>query len=289
MKKCSSGKAHSISLATVCLIFCGAVVSTVALFGCGTKNNDTVGSRRGSEDVRTQQLIRSTTDLRRILLPGMKTNEIAAVFGEPRWIEDLGKARQIWHYSLPAFPADDDMKGTYVAGVAVGITNGHLANWGCFYVGSADTSRKQDVLAVDKRLGGSSTLQFFIVHNDPSGDLRFIDNERFPKLGFIGRTPSLTVRRLKEVTLEERVLSEGHNRTNWSFGIFLTEEDAAKLKAITETNISLKVLITVDNEPISAPKIRAPLETGSFIIDCEDRSLMESLKKQLTAMEQQGR
>jgi len=44
----------------------------------------------------------------------------------------------------------------------------------------------------------------------------------------------------------------------------------------------------VGNEAVSAPTILVPLETGSFAIECQDRSLMQSVKKQLEQMERQG-
>ena len=263
-------------------------ISAALLPGCSRKNEAADSPRNNTSHAR--QVIRSTTDLRRLLIPALGTNEIVVTLGEPSWKEDLSKGEEEWHYSLPAFPADDAMRGSLVAGVAVGITNGRLANWGCIYVGSANDgiTRKQTVIAGDKGQTESSILRLFLVRSDPIAGGRFIDTERLPKLGFVEPTATLVIRRLKKVTLDERVPSEGQSRTNWSFGIFLTQEDAAKLEAITAANISTKLLIMVGDEPVSAPRIVAPLEMGSFVIECQERSLMESVKKQLAEMERQS-
>ena len=269
-------------------ILCVACISLSWWVGCSRKDkavdNITVKGHNA------QQAIRSTADLHQLLIPGLETDKIREVLGEPHWKEDSGNGQQMWHFSLPPFPADGAMQGSSIIGVMVGITNGRLANWGGAYTGSANdgVSRRQTVLAGNKGQADSPTLQFFLVSTDPIGDGRFIDTERLPKLGFVARSPTLSIRRLKEVTLDERVLSQERSRTNWSFGIFLTQEDGAKLKAITATNISKKLLIVIGAEPVSAPTIMAPLVTGSLEIDCDDRSLMESVKQQLAELERQG-
>jgi hypothetical protein len=261
------------------------------LVGCDGRKDVTTDFRPSKANQHVPQSIRSTADLRRLLIPAMGTNEIAAVLGKPRWVESLGNGEQVWHYSLPAFPADDGMQGSYVVGVAVAITNEHLANWGCSYVGarSDGISPDQDVLPGGKGLADSPKIQLFIVSCDPISDGRFIDTERFPKLGFIQPTPNLAISRVKEVTLQERTPAGSDNQSHavWSFGIFLTQEDAARLKSMTATNASRKVLIMVGDEPVSAPTVVTPLETGTLVIECSDRRLTESVKKQLARMERQ--
>ena len=266
-------------------------VPAVLLLGCDGKNDVATGLRQSAANRNAQAAIPNKAELQRLLVPAMGTNEIVASLGEPRWIENLGEGQQVWHHSLPAFPADDEMRGTYIAGVAITITNGHLASWGCVYVGDSSDRRvrKEEVLPTGNGQTDSPALKIFVVSSDPIADGRFIDTERFPKLGFISPSPSLRIRTVKEVTLEERTpsVSENSNRTTWSFGIFLTVEDGARLKSMTATNISKKILVVIGDEAVSAPTVMAPLETGSFAIEGRDRWLMESLRKQLARMERE--
>jgi len=262
----------------------------ISLFvGCTQKDNakENVSKDTGHPG---QQAIRRPGDLQRLLIPTHETTKIVEALGEPFLKEDLGNGQQVWYFSLPPFPADDVMQGSLIAGVSFAITNGRVASWGFIYMGSANESvcQKGRVIADNDGGGDSETLQFFLVCDDPISDGRFIDTERFPKLGFIARTPALAIHRLKEVTLEERVqFSQGQSRTNWSFNIFFVEEDGAKLKALTATNVSKKLLIMIGNKPVSAPTIRAPLENNSVMIECDDRSLMEWVKKYLAELERQ--
>ena len=261
----------------------------VLVSGCG-------GKRDVAKDSTTNLHpdIQSTAELRRRLVPGIPTNEIFANFGEPVWVENLGEGRTEWRYGLSGFPADDDMRGTYVIGVTIAITNGHLARWACTYMGPP-TGGNAKTLPIGKPTEGPQgdrqeppVLKVFVVSDEPLGDGRQIDTAQFPKLGFISGTPHLAIKRLKEVTLGENVVSQADNKTstNWQFGISLIPDDAAGLASLTTSNVGKRVLITVGDVPVIAPVVRAPLETGSFVIDCSERPLMETVRSNLTRMEQ---
>ncbi len=266
-------------------IACLACISATLLIGCGRKNESVDMS---DANHRAQETIQSTADLRRLLLPSLDTKEIVRDLGEPRWKEELGKGCEVWHYNLAAFPADDAMQGSYVVGVAIGITNGRLANWGCSYVGSSNAgfSGKQTVLAGNVQ-ADSPIVELFVVREDLIDGGRFIDTERFPKLGYISQKADADFTKLREVTVDEskRLQPNGSQSVVWSFGITLMPDDKKRLNSLTETNISKRLLIMVGNRPITAPMIRGPLETGSFRIDCDDGALAEFLKKQLAQMQ----
>lgn len=132
MKRCSISVAAittDIVRKTLCIVWLSRIAVSL-LLGCGRKN-EAADSLPSDGSHHARQAIRSTADLRQLLIPSLETKEIVGALGEPRWKEELGNGQQVWHYSLPPFPADDAMQGSYVSGVAVGITNGRLANWGC--------------------------------------------------------------------------------------------------------------------------------------------------------------
>jgi hypothetical protein len=273
----------SHSVWTACLTAC-------LVAGCGQKSNIADGSRDRMANRSTQPAVGTIADLRRLLPTGMGTNELLASFGEPGRREPLGRGVEEWHYSLSPFPADDEMRGTYVVGVGIGITNGHLAYLSCTYAEVPRQPPKQIVPLDGNSRSNTAPLELFVVSSTPVAGGRFIDTERLPKLGFIPPTPSLVITQLKDLTLEERTSSNSENqvRSFWSFGVFLTEEDTARLKSVTAANVSKKLLVMVGNEPVTAPTITSPLETGSFAIDCAERPLMEAVQKQLAAMHRQA-
>ncbi len=274
---------------TICAVF----ILAILVIACDRKSGVHAGSSKRAATQDAHNAISNKDDLRRILIPGMPTNEIIVALGQPGWVQDLGKDSQMWDIGLRPFAENEAAQGNhplYVIGVSIGITNGHLANWGYIF-GSIPNDRvmqKENILYQGKTLLDSADLKFFVVSNTPVPDGRLIDTDHFPKLGFIGGSPTLKIRGLKELILKERVFSEGQGRTNWFLSIVLNSEDAPQLEAITETNISMKVLIMIGNEFISAPRITVPVATGRFDVDFEDRSLMESMRKQLVEMERQS-
>ncbi len=277
---------RAVSILFVSCMVAGALVS------CGYKSGEPgYGRQRDSTRETPQPTIRSTKTLKELLVPGMSTNEIVARFGQPCWTLDSGGAVERWHYSLPVFPADDEMEGNYVDGFLVTITNGHLAHWGCSYFSRGYNVRREEVFPVGDGNVAPESIKMFVVSEDPIADGRLIDDARFPKLGYIPQSPSFMLSRLKKVILEERVSTNPKKSgdTVWSFVLFLGEEDSERFAAFTASNVSKRVLIMVGDEPVAAPIIRAPLQGGSFCIDCTDKALVETIKARLSKMPQQGR
>ena len=108
---------------------------------------------------------------------------------------------------------------------------------------------------------------------------RFVDSQRFPKLGYVPVTPDVTIAKLRTVVIERRPPSEP-----WSFVIYLTERDSLAIESFTRTNVSRSVLISVCGQPVAAPVLLSSIDTGSFVFDCADRVVAERLERELTQM-----
>jgi hypothetical protein len=289
MKSCfNSGLLKAIYVDGVLRVRIIASLVAIVLAGCSDKSEVAAERSPLSSEQNGRTVIRNEADLRRILIPGMSTNAIVAQFGKPR-PENVAMAGTEWRYGLHAFPADGEMPGTHVIGLVIGVTNGHLERWGCTYVGESAKVMSEEVLLNTENNSTSATLKFFTVHSNSISQGRYIDTERLPKLGFISSSPDLIIGRLRKAILEERTATGGRVGQGgivWVFNISLNQEDTERLKTMSTTNVSKKVLIMVEDEPVVAPMIMAPLETGQFELECDERSLMELVKKQLGRLEQ---
>jgi preprotein translocase subunit SecD len=74
----------------------------------------------------------------------------------------------------------------------------------------------------------------------------------------------------------------------WTFSIYLTEADGARLKALTEENLGKKVAMVLDEEVVCAPKVLAPITTGSFLIRTDDPALAQRLKSGLAGIQREA-
>lgn len=267
----------------------GVASTLVAVsFGCGHKSDVALELSPPSTMQGGMTAIRSMTDLRMALVPGMPTNDLVTKFGLPQREEKSGGGL-VWRYGTKPFPADEEMRGTYVIAVVIGVTNGNVSRWGCEYVEqpTGETVADREVLLSTKSNSPSTSVKFFVLSSNPVEKGKFIDTERLPKLGFISAEPDLAIGKFREVVLEERK-SIGQNSQGssiWVFSCRLEDGDAAKLKIVTTANVNRQFLIMVGDEPVVAATIMAPLETGSFDLECQDRPQMESIKKQLAGME----
>jgi hypothetical protein len=231
-------------------------------------------------------------ELRQRLPVGLTTNEIAAHLGPPDRIKEAEKGWAEWTYSLPPFLEGEAFPGTYVYGVTVTITNGHLARWDCSYARPPGTtvvheeiypnSSDQPPQATNQ---DAPLLKFFIVSTNPIAGGRLIDTKQFPKLGFISSNANLAIeiKSLTSVTFEEQTFGNPPNAVEkeWTLSFHLSETDAPRFESLTADNIDKSFLMMVANEPLFSATIREPISGGNFRLGSTNQALIEAAKKQL--------
>jgi hypothetical protein len=238
--------------------------------------------------------VKSTAELRSRIALGMPTNRIVAEFGRPILVNGAGESMEFWIYALTPFPADDQMRGTWISSFSMEITNGHLAFWSTDHE-TVDTSvvrsistlvSNEDVAQKPTTARSTANLEFYLVSTNRLPNGRFIDTEFFPKLGYIAAVPDLTITKVKKVSMVERQKGDESGRPVmfWRFGID-TAEQAPKLADLTSSNLLSKMLVMIGNEPIMAARIDEPIETGNFSVDCTDRAEAERVKKALAKLQ----
>jgi len=261
------------------VLLCGA-----GLVSCRQQQTPRDSQHRHTNAI-SRLALKSTADVRRLLVAGMSTNQITSLIGEPDWALELERGSVLWHYAVSPFPASDEMAGTYVTRVGLTITNGYLAFVGFSYA-ELQVPPPEHALPPALPHSESPSLKFFVVSKEPIPGGKYIDSGLFPRLGFVAPTPTLAIVALKEVTWTEETVAtpEGRSQTNWTFRISLQPEDAPRLKAMTTDNLSKQMLMVVGEVSVSAPIIRDPVEEGIMEFKCRDPRIAESAKKHLARM-----
>jgi len=246
---------------------------------CGVANSQPSNQILASTEVHTNKIaIHSIADFRRSLRLGMDTNQIYALFGAPGLTDKRPHGEIHWMYRLPPFPADDAMKGTRVVGLSLEITNGFLMYWGCIYVAEdsfADSPKHSIEPNNEPKRDDSTSLKLFVVSSNTFKVGQLIKNEKLSKLAENPAIPSLTISHLKDATWSTR------NNHKWRVDFFLDPNDRAKLKSLTETNVSKTMLVVAGRQLVFAGKITATLSNGSFIEGFEQTEL-EAIKSDLS-------
>jgi hypothetical protein len=269
-----------------------AVIVLALAPGCRPKTESSETASDHTAHAVALNSIHSKRDLDLVLKLGMTTNEVLVRLGDSTDITTLPDGRLQWTYWLHPFPGEGEMKGLYVLAARLSITNGQVAHVGYLYA-DAPTVRTQVVIssgAHSNGLPGSSSkpcpLTLSVVSTNRIVGGRFIDTQKLPKLGYVPTTPEVSIGKVRTVVIE-RHPPTGPNQQDfagWSFTVYLTEEDSLVVQAFTRTNVSRRVLISVNNEPIDAPVVLTPIDTGSLVFSCTDRLVAQQLERELSTM-----
>jgi hypothetical protein len=222
--------------------------------------------------------------LRKALVLGAKADEIRGKIGEPDSIREMSDGVISWRYGVKPFPADDEMKGTIVLGINLILTNQHLSRWSCAYMDMPEDKRTVSKESVTFKSPDNlpPVMKIYVVSDVPITEGRFIDTTRFPKLGFIPASPNLELHAIKTATLEDQITRkpDGTELSTWTLAIRLTETEGQKLQSLSASNLSKTLLIAVDDDLVSAPRLNSPLGTNFEITgDITDSDLRKLLRK----------
>lgn len=135
-------------------------------------------------------------------------------------------------------------------------------------------------VAVDKQ--APARLAAFVVSEQRIESGRFIDTPDFPRLGYIKQTPDIIFAELEAVAHDKSytivndkgepvglntiitIISDegepvGLNRRDNVVSITLRPEDARKFEGLTKENIGNKILLMLDETPLTAPVVVQPI------------------------------
>ena len=122
----------------------------------------------------------------------------------------------------------------------------------------------------------TNALRFFVVSDTPIPGGRYIDTPDFPKLGYISNAPSYIVTRLRKVSTNDvrsvSVLRSGGKTevtTNITRGVSITmfSDDTKTFAEFTRQNVLQRVLLMLRDQPLTAPRVLAPIETGDVRLE----------------------
>lgn len=130
-------------------------------------------------------------------------------------------------------------------------------------------------------------LNFYIVSGDKIDSGQFIDTTNFPKLGYIHATPDLAITELQsvETNVSQSVIS-GKKIDQLAVVIFMQQNDAKKFSTLTENAIGKKVLITLGDKPLIAPRIEMPINTPSLQISLGNQADQNDQNKIVDELQQ---
>jgi hypothetical protein len=144
-------------------------------------------------------------------------------------------------------------------------------------------------LTFGARAADRPVLKVFIVSKDAGPGLHAVDYPAFPKLGYIGEKPDLTISELEGISygsLPGLPNPDGEyekpREDRRALDIRFTAKDSATLTKLTSEHIGSRILLMLDNDPLVAPEIKTPMVGKSMYISRVPKGLnTEELKSKL--------
>jgi hypothetical protein len=192
-------------------------------------------------------------------------------------------------------PAEGAIVGTFVVGFTVDITNGQLAYLGFIYSRTEPPPPvgTEMLLNSDWREGNtngprSSVLRLFLVNSNLAVGSHLIGTKELQKLGYIAPNPLIEINRLKDLRLDEAMITnEEHNAyRQWTFYITFSPVDAPRVEAAIGDKVLSLMVITVDDDVIMPVIFNEPIGPNGLVrLDVTNFEMMESAKQKFSKLE----
>lgn len=235
--------------------------------------------------------VHTEESLGKLLRVGMSRDKVTNALGKPSLTMDIDGGYVRFDYFFP-YEGGPGPRRFVVSGVAVYLKDDKVVRWGPHY-GTVGGYREgdSDVLVEPVRNANGSTnkpllLTIWTLSTNRIGKGRYIDTQRLPQAGFIPEQPDLRIERLNELSQSREVVLNDKDQEveNPLLKIELAPEDVGAFKRFTERNVGKRILIMVDDTPVDALRINAPISLGRFMICCRDQQEFQQLRDSLARL-----
>lgn len=154
-------------------------------------------------------------------------------------------------------------------------------------------TRTAFAFGADAATNTTNALRFYVITEQPVSGGRYVDTRDFPKLGYISNAPSYVLARLQKVFTNDvtsvSFLHRGdkveiETNTTPAVSITMFPGDAKAFAEFTRQNIDRKVVLILQDQPLMAPMIQAPIETGTLQLGWERRAFPKKVVEAIQSL-----
>jgi len=230
----------------------------------------------------------SEAELTNAIPAGLTKAELFARYGIPSITLPEQNGAEWLKYVAPDLRDDVPTNWQYT-GFNVTLTNGRVAHVGASHrdiiayrpLAKSGAASAEATGPTSQVTNAASSISFYEVNDEPVAGGRYVDTRNLPKTGYIRNAADFVVTEVLSVERGQQIHGTGSNDSREVLTVTLTEADAKHFAKLTERLMGKRLLISVGNQPIIAPIVQAPIETGSFILDVQAPEETERLFDQL--------
>jgi hypothetical protein len=237
------------------------VASTLAV-GCNRKPES---SRLvAQENVK----IYTETEINKLIVPGISEADVTKQFGSPGSISEIGQGAVMWTYSFPLQP---EKAGLHLAGFSIYLRDGKVEKWSPIM----EEARQTFQAGGTQGSFGEQTFQVFLATEAQTNVVNAVDSR--------GSADASDLEVAPDLEFKAKVFAgSGSNERPGEQTVILviSEQDASKLKDLSENNFGRRLLIVTRRQVIAAPAISAPLASRQFIFTVKNSAVNNAFRSQ---------
>jgi len=218
-----------------------------------------------------------------VVKKGVSREAVIKAFGEPP-VEREKISNFEWEDTYPMEMPKRlaDFKDEF-AGFEVRYLSNRVESWSAIESGPLVFGTNDTPL---ESLAGTNIAEiaFHVVYEtpDPVAGYRYIDTPSLPHLGIIMTNADFVARDISHVALTEANLFPPSAGKEYDITIRFSDSQTNVFAKFTRQRIGKRLLMMIDNEPITAPLIMEPIADGEFMISFRDKKEAEEMMKRLS-------
>lgn len=245
------------------------VVACGLLFaGCPAGKPEPPLNEPRSQGTANATRVYTKAELDKLILPGMSVFEVTNTFGSPASRIQVRENDVILAYSFP-FETVVREGGPRLTGFDVNIRNGKVLGWSpvmgesrnSFSSGAAQGSFEEQ------------TFQVFVATESLTNIVNTVDSEGSADASNLQGTPDMS---FKAKMFSGNMGSERPGEL--TVILVVSEQDASKLKGLSEDNLGKRMLIVCQNRVLAAPVISVPLTSRQLMFPVKNSGVLDGLR-----------
>lgn len=222
-------------------------------------------------------------DYLQALIPmGESVTNIIQKFGPPSQTFETP-----WKTLGLSFHFRDDDENAFAAGVG-GFTayfaSNRLTDWQPIYVTRISSTKVLPIKHESASFHSEKPVfAFCLISEEPKEGSIYINDSKYPKLGYVNKSPDLPIFSGKYTLYEYGNKSIGLVDGDRQVEFDLSEADGEKLRELTAGNIGKRMAIMVDSQVVIAPRIQSAVSDGHVSITASGMAysnLLQALRAQ---------
>lgn len=207
-------------------------------------------------------------ELDRLIVPGMAIGEVTNIFGPPASENQISERAVSLRYT---FPLETIMRkgGLRMTGFHMDFKDGKVVAWspimgefkGNFQAGGSQGSFEEQSFQVFLATGNLTNVATTV---DADGSADASDLKASPDMAFKAKVFAGS--------------SGGERPGEQTVILVVSDQDAAKLKGLTEDNFGKRLLFVCRNRVIAAPAISAPLASRQLMFTVKNSAVLDTLR-----------